>query len=124
MLYTMCLLRFCLKSVVDVPSLADSVVPDSLPTLSQNVTVPSTVVHITASGSSAGRFLGVSGDWQKVVGKVEDGWPVVKGKKGKSSKPSFDMAFALKRKDKNVNLDGLCVTTVVCPLVGNISVSL
>ena len=37
--------------------------------------------------------LGVSVDWKKVVGKVEDGWTSLKIKKGNSTIPSFDMAL-------------------------------
>lgn len=60
------------QSVVDALFPADSMVPDSLPALSQKkFTAP--LVQNTASGSSAVGSLGVSGDWQKEARKVEDG---------------------------------------------------
>ena len=46
-----------------------------------------------ASASPVAGVLGVSGDWQKADGKVEDGWTSIKRKKGKSTIPSFDMAL-------------------------------
>lgn len=48
----------------------------------------------------------------------------LKGKKESPPIPCLIWPYDLKRKDQNVNLDGLFVPWVVYPFVGNISVSL
>ena len=64
--------------------------------------VPSLVSAITSS-SLASRVSGFGCDgvdlhWQKATSLVEDGWTIVKGKKVKSSTPSFDMALRSHKK--------------------------
>lgn len=73
-----------------------SVIPTSF--VSVGSSFPSSLVFVPVVAS----FLdsGISGgvQWQKAVSLVEDGWTVVKGKKGHSSSVSFDMALRSHKK--------------------------
>ena len=65
---------------------------------------PSQVVDVPVVVSSLVSVLSEIGSgvanlwWQKVVGLVEDGWTIVKGKKIKPSTTSFDMELHSQKK--------------------------
>ena len=59
---------------------------------------PSSLVFVPVVASSLDSGISGGFQWQKAASLVEDGWTIVKGKKGQPSSISFDMALRSHKK--------------------------